>query len=688
MSCRRAEREPAGVVDENGVLWKATQVGKLTDGFNSCTEIYQSLAESAKTRPEKCCAGQRPILETHQVDGFEQVVLGDYEWQTYGQYFKTVEDFGSGLAKTLSLHQGDTVVIYADTQRAWMQAAYGAWRQGLVVGTIYATLGEEAALYGINQSKAKAVIADAKLLKVLASVAGRFTSLKVVVAIKEPDEKAKAALVAAGITIHLMDDLIAVGAEAPQPATPASSDDTAVLMYTSGTCGNPKGVLISHKAILSVVGATASDSSATTFKGTRYIRPSAVYLAYLPLAHIMELAVEITLYACGVTVGYGTTGTVTPTAPKMFQTTPPQLGDAQALKPTMFVAAPAVLDKVFVAVKTKFEGLSGLLNGAAMKGLERGRARFARDQYGTSGLLAGLVFKKVKKLLGGRIEVMLTGSAPLSADVQIFMQTVFGCPVRQGYGLTETCAASCITLGVDNSRSVVGPPQESACIRLRDWEEGHYRAADKDDPKIGMRRGEVLIGGPTVCKGYLVDAANPDPEIVQKNVEDFVTIDGIRYFCTGDIGQFTPDGNLMIIDRKKDLVKLSMGEYVALSKVENVLKACKYTQLPMVHASSTMAYCIALICPVVPKLEALAAELAVEGDLPALCANPKVRAAVTADAIATCKALKLSKFEIPTKIVLVPELWTPDNGMLTAVNKLKRKPIVEKHAADISDVYV
>merc|ERR1719240_829579 len=458
-------------------------------------------------------------------------------------------------------------------------------------------------------------------------------------------------------------------------------------MYTSGTTGNPKGVLISHKSVLGVLAGISSPGSPVQLNGVRYINPSAVYIAYLPLAHIMELAVEVTMFAHGVTVGYGTTGTITPTAPKMLQTKPPQLGDAQALKPTMFVAAPAVLDKVFVAVNTKFDALSGCLKSAAMAGLERGRARFEKDKYGTTGILANIVFKKVRKLLGGRVSIILTGSAALSKDVQIFMQSVFACPVRQGYGLTETCAASCITVGDDNSTLCVGPSMESVCLRLRDWEEGGYR---NDDIKgeIGMRRGEVLIGGPTVCDGYLVDKANPDPEIVKKNEEDFVTIDGIRYFCTGDIGQFTPSGNLMIIDRKKDLVKLQMGEYVALSKVENVLKSCKYTQLPMVYASSTMSYCIALICPNVPKLQELAAQLGVQGDLKALCTNPKMIDAVTKEVIEACKGGKLAKFEIPTKVVLVDDLWTPDNDMLTAVNKLKRKQILEKHAAEISAVYV
>merc|ERR1712146_96288 len=104
-----------------------------------------------------------------------------------------------------------------------------------------------------------------------------------------------------------------------------------------------------------------------------------------------------------------------------------------------------------------------------------------------------------------------------------------------------------------------------------------------------------------------------EAEIVQKNTEDFVTIDGIRYFCTGDIGQFTPSGNLMIIDRKKDLVKLQQGEYVALSKVENVLKTSQYVELPMAYAVSLEKTNIALVCPMAPALKELGAELGVSG---------------------------------------------------------------------------
>jgi hypothetical protein len=112
--------------------------------------------------------------------------------------------------------------------------------------------------------------------------------------------------------------------------------------------------------------------------------------------------------------------------------------------------------------------------------------------------------------------------------------------IRQGYGLTETCASSCIGEVFDNATGQVGTPTSCTCIKLRDWPEGGYQLADAHDPNIGMPRGEILIGGAMVSQGYLVDPSDPDPDVVQKNKTEFeVDIRGIRFFCTGDIGQIT-----------------------------------------------------------------------------------------------------------------------------------------------------
>jgi len=685
----------AGTVDENGVLWNANQVGAFSDCFGGHKNLWESLVASAATHGPLQCAGVRKILEVVPEGGFEKLRMApNYEWMTYSEYFKTADSLGAGLAEAIpGLKANDTVVIYADTQRDWMLAAYACWRQGYVVGTIYATLGAEGAEYGINQSGCKAVVADSKLLKILAVIAPKLKTVKDVISIadgREPPAEALAALEAAGIKIHKLDDLVAAGSKSAITPTAAAPEETAVLMYTSGTTGNPKGVLISHKSLLCVMGATLAPGSALSLDGKSYLKAGGTYCAYLPLAHIMELSVELTSFAVGAKVGYGSVGTLTPTSPKMLQTSPPQLGDVAIVAPSIFVAAPAVLDKVLVGIKAKFAALPGILQGRVNAAIANGKCDYDSGGVGAhwTYLIGNFIFKKVQKLLGGNVELMVTGSAPLGAEVQKFVQTVFKCRVRQGYGLTETCAATCIALASDNTTAQVGPPQMSACIKLRDWEEGGYMNADKDNKEIGMPRGEILIGGPGVCDGYLVDPAAPDPDVVAKNRDEFVTIDGQRYFCTGDVGQYTPEGNLMIIDRKKDLVKLQQGEYVALSKVENVLKTSQYTALPMVYALSSMSYCIALICPNEGPLMKLAASLGVSGDLGAVCEDAKVVAAVLKDITAECKKGKLAKFEIPTKVILVAELWTPENELLTAVRKLKRREIVACHKAQIDKCYV
>merc|ERR1711959_556024 len=128
----------------------------------------------------------------------------------------------------------------------------------------------------------------------------------------------------------------------------------------------------------------------------------------------------------------------------------------------------------------------------------------------------------------------------------------------------------------------------------------------------------------------LVDKDKPDPDVVKKNAEEFSTCAlGHRWFHSGDVGQITVDGQLQIIDRKKDLVKLQMGEYVALSKVENVIKECPLVELPMVYARSTESFCVALVCPSHVALKALGTSMGLGTDVESLCANPKIIAEVS-----------------------------------------------------------
>jgi len=638
--------------------------------------------------PGKKAVGQRPLVKREMVADpadpsrkFEKLTLGEYEWMTYREYHARVCAFAAGMVKATGLQPKERIVIYGETQRDWMVAALAAFRQGIAIVTIYATLGEEGVVHGINQTKATSVVADSKLLSVLVKAAPSCKQLKHVITIDatiSAEDKIK--LEALGVTVTSMDACIEAGKEAPMEPANVTSEHIAVIMYTSGTTGLPKGVLISHGNFMAGVAGTHQALGSFMEQAV-----DDVYLAYLPLAHIMEMMVEVTNMSWGVAIGYGSPHTLTNTGVKLAAG---QTGDAPLLQPTVMVFAPAVLDKVYSAIQTKVSKASPLVQKLFHMGLATGVRNFNAGGVGAGPIFNTLVFKKIQALLGGRVRAMITGSAPLSADVQKFVQTVFNCPVRQGYGLTETCAGSVMAFLGDNSTSCVGAPTAAACIRLRDWPEGNYLSSDKDKPDIGMPRGEVLIGGPMVTQGYLIDPDNIDEDVAKKNETEYVTIEGVRYFCSGDIGQINKDGNLQIIDRKKDLVKLQQGEYVALSKVENALKISEYVEIPMCYAHSSKSFCIALICPSVPHLQTLAQSKGIDAsDIEGLCKNKDIIAEVSKSCLAACKQSKLVGFEIPKKIALISDPWTPENDMLTAAMKLKRQPIVARHKDEIDAIY-
>jgi len=536
----QAQSRTYGTVDANGVLWKSTYPGKFrtvpAEGIVTC---WDTLVASVKRNGTRTAVGWRNVMERtmekHGDKSFEKLVMGPYNYMTYNEYFAKVESMGASLVKRCGLKAGDRVLIFADTQKEWLMSAFACWRHNLQVVTAYATLGEEGAMHSINQTKAKVVITDAKLVKLVGNIAGQCPDLKHVVTISEAS--VPASLTQAGIQLLSVEDMQKEDAASVAPSPP-STDDIAVIMFTSGTTGVPKGVIIEHKQICSLVAGTLSPSS-VLMEDMTPLGPDDVYLSYLPLAHIMELAVEITLNHLGCCLGYGTPHTLTPTSVKMKQTTPPQQGDAMALKPTVMVFAPAVLDKVYAGINAKVAAGSTIKKALFKWALDSGLSNYEKGQVGAYWLYDKIVFANVQALLGGRVRIMLAGSAPLAADVQKFVQSCFNAPLRQGYGLTETCAATCLaSVAHDNDTSQVGPPQESACIRLRDWAEGNYLNADKDDPSIGKRRGEILIGGPAVCAGYLVDDTEPDPEVVKK-----VRTSSHRARCaaaTGDPAQRAP----------------------------------------------------------------------------------------------------------------------------------------------------
>jgi len=636
--------------------------------------------------------GMRTLISREMVpspDGkkqFEKVKLSpQYEWLSYAQYGDRVQKLASSMVSTMGLAKGDRVLIFAETQLDWITCALACFRQGATIVTAYATLGQEGVSTSLNQSGASICVCDARLFGVVEAVASQCPGLKFVIPIATPLDKVSPEemekKLPGGIQVRSTDQLVQ-SCKDLVPSTPPTPQDLAVIMYTSGTTGASKGVMICHENIVA--------QCASTIQVMPFIKPGAVYLAYLPLAHIMELFIEIGLLSQGATIGYGSPQTLTSTGVKLAEG---QVGDAPVLKPTLMVFAPAVLDKVYNGVKDKVARAGGASEKLFNTALRAGYSNYDKGGVGC-GIMAWnlLMYSAVQSLVGGRVKHIITGSAPLSAEIQKFAQSCFNCPVRQGYGLTETIAASCVADPSDNTLEQVGAPTPGTYLRLRDWPEGGYMNSDIERKDVGMRRGEVLIGGPTVSMGYLVDEKNPDPEIQKKNEEDFATIDGVRYFCTGDVGQINHRGCLQIVDRKKDLFKGDTGEYVSLSKVESFLKLSPFVEMPMVYGRTGAKTVIALICPKKFQIQQIAKEKGIEGSFDELCQNPDVVSEVTKSCLQVCKQGGLLGFEMPSAIAICgtptgEPAWTPDNDMLTTTMKLKRPIIAQAFNAEITDAY-
>ena len=223
-------RNMPGHVDENGVLWHNASVGKFVSIAPGMETLWSCIKGAAEKHATRNAVGERAVVHRQMVNGMEKVVMGTYSYTTYAQYMTRINNLGSGLATLPELSKGSTVIIYADTQLLWMLSAFAAWRQGLIVGTIYATLGEDGAEFGINQSGCSMIFADGKLLKILGKIATKIPKCKRVVVFKpeDMDGDSVAKLKAAEIEVTPLPGLEAAGAEKPAKETPSSAEETAV----------------------------------------------------------------------------------------------------------------------------------------------------------------------------------------------------------------------------------------------------------------------------------------------------------------------------------------------------------------------------------------------------------------------------------------------------------------------------
>ncbi|KAI9224744.1 hypothetical protein BC828DRAFT_24394 [Blastocladiella britannica] len=585
--------------------------------------------------------------------------MGQYEWMSAEDACDMAAKIGAGLRH---LGVSGKLCISAATAREWTLVAHGAWSQDLVVTTAYDTLGAKGLLYSVNEAEVHAIFANGSAVKMLVDhILPHAPTLKTVIYDGDVDaavvEKAKAAH--PDVTIISLDNVTALGTLNPAERKQSKPEDLACIMYTSGSTGNPKGVELSHSNMVAAVAGAAVVVNAM-------LTDADVYLAYLPLAHVLELLIETYCIYRGVSLGYGSPKTLTDASMRHCH------GDIKTLQPTVMVGVPAVWDSIKKGVEAKMRSMPRTIQAAFNAALSLKKMQIVKGST-YSFVPDSLVFNKVRQETGGRLRLAVSGGAPLSADTHLFISAVI-CPLIQGYGMTESSGLTAArTPEYSFLTKNVGGPLPSMELKLVSVPEAGYDATA--DPPCG----EVWLRGPAVTRGYY-----KQPELTA----EVLTADG--WLRTGDIARMHPDGTFAIIDRAKNLIKLANAEYIALEKLESIYASCHYFARVAVYADPDRYHAICIANPNVPMLKTLAGSLGIDVNavsVEEMCKTQAVRDAVVKDLAKIAKNNDLAAAEYMKAVILCDTEWTPQNELLTAAMKLQRRNIVAKYKADIEATY-
>ncbi|PRP79981.1 hypothetical protein PROFUN_05957 [Planoprotostelium fungivorum] len=650
----------------------------LTTPTEEVTTVYELLKYSASKRPNLRAVGTRPLVKVHveekDVTNLQGVTekkkwtyleLGPYVWKTYKEFYELCEKVGTALTteELGSLTAGSRFGIYAETCEQWLTLASGCFSQGITVATIYANLGEEGVVYSLNDTALSHILTDGSLLPSILKTLDKLPLLKYIIYTDHREPAAEAsisALEGKGIKVFSFTQFLTIAMALESKPNPPKPQDVAVIMYTSGTTGVPKGVMITHANIVASVAA----GSLVVLSKFSVPMEGAVYCSFLPLAHILELVIEHIILFNGGELAYGSARTMTDNLVKDCR------GDLGESKPHLMAGVPVLWERIRKGALEKIKTAGGL-KAKLFNWAFNYKLKIVNGGSPHAPIVDKLIFSKFQEIIGGRVVGIVSGGAPLSHSTHQFLRVIFNCPVIQGYGLTETTGLLTAQPMHHMGTEIVGAPFPCAEVKLVDVPEMGYTHKD-----VPLPRGEIWARGAGITLGYY-----NQPE---KTKEEFK--EG-GWFATGDIAQLNKDGTLSIVDRKKNLVKLSHGEYIALEAME-----AKYKQDPFVDdicivANSQRDLPAAIVVPNKKNLTewAVANGFDASTEWEVLVKDPKVVEAVKKSLLATATKEKMKAYEKPAGVYLVEEEWTVDSGMVTAAMKLKRQDVQKKYKQAIDE---
>jgi len=533
--------------------------------------------------------------------------------------------------------RGERIAILSENRPEWAIADYALICGGLLNVPIYPSLPTDQIAYLFEHAEIEiAFVSTASQLTKLLEVRAHWPRLRRIIVFDDIPTPADG--------VETMRSFMERGRntgttendfrERARQARPA---DVATLVYTSGTTGTPKGVMLTHENLYTNVAAALSGFA---------LGPADIALSFLPLSHVFQRLVDYVMFAHGVTIAY--VASIDDVSQSFRE-----------VHPTIAVSVPRVYEKVYARVLGPPGLKHQLVLWARQVAIDWTRTKLPGGEPGLGlrirhRLADRLVFSKVRASLGGRIRFFISGGAPLAPQIAEFFWGA-GLPILEGYGLTETSPVTNLNRPGFTRIGTVGRPIGGTEIRI---------AGD----------GEILVRGPQVMKGYYKDA-----EATSK------VIDAEGWFHTGDIGEIDGEGCLRITDRKKELLKTAGGKYIAPQPIENEVKRSRFIT-EAVLIGDRRPYPIILV---VPNFETLSAWMKQSGPAAStpeeLLAMPAARKKLEEEVERRIE--RFARFEQPKKVLPIARELSLENGEITPTLKVKRRVVEQRYAAEIEGLY-
>ncbi|KAI8086370.1 uncharacterized protein BX664DRAFT_282240 [Halteromyces radiatus] len=647
---------------QTGIYRNTAKPDSLLETYNrdihTLYDAWQSIPSSAK---DLQCLGYRPLLNP-----LTQERSSEYVWQTYGQVIERVNAFGSGIRQLIEeitgkkAGQQSPLGIWAVNRPEWTLTDLACVSFGFFSVALYDTLGDDTVRFVINHSELEAVICSANHIEHLLTIQSECPQLKLIVSMDPLTEfnNGKALVSWAkekGITLYDFEQVEQLGRQQQRPHVPPQPSDKAFILYTSGTTGNPKGAIISHA---NMVAALSSVSSRFDF-----VFGGETVISYLPLPHVFGRIMDWTCL-----IHAGRIGHFSGAVELLVE-------DIQLLKPTLFPSVPRLLNRIYSKVSQATIHAPGNLGRIFRMALHTKIENLQQNRGTTHMVWDRLLFNKVKQVLGGNVKVIVTGSAPISSEVMDFLRVAMGAEVIEAYGSTENTGAASVSQRGEYRCGHVGAAALCTELKLVDVPEMNYLTTDPQP------RGEICTRGPCTFQGYYKDEEKTRETI----------IDG--WFHTGDVGMMDENGCLVVIDRKKNIFKLSQGEYIAPEKIENVLMNDPLVMQAFVYGDSLQSQLVAVIVPDPDELMSFAQSLHLTSNdgstlsLASLCQHPTLVKKVFQHLTKVVKQSGLKGFEQPKAICLEATPFSIDTGILTPTMKLKRPEAKQRYLQHIQSMY-